>query len=66
MRVTMQMLIKSNGDKRVMIFILLGICFVLAVTVSCQYVELKKSDSKILKNTNEIIKILTIGENNGN
>ncbi len=59
-------LVKSNERKNVVIFILIAICFVLAITVSCQYVELKKSDSKILKNTNEIIGILTIGEENGN
>ena len=58
-------LIKSNERKNVVIFILIAICFVLAVMGSCQYVELKKSDSKILKNTNEIKGILTIGEENG-
>lgn len=58
-------LIKSNERKNVVIFILIAICFVLAIITSCQYVELKKSDNEILKNTNEIIGILTIGEENG-
>ncbi len=59
-------LVKSNERKNVLIFILIVICFVLAITVSYQYVEIKKSNDKILKNTNEIIGILTIGEENGN
>ena len=50
-------LIKSNKRKNVVIFIMLAIVFVLVITVSCQSVEIKKSNDKILKNTNEIIKI---------
>ena len=54
-------LVKSNEIKNVVIFILIAICFVLAIMGSCQYVELKKSNGKILKNTNEIKSILTLG-----
>lgn len=59
---TKDKLIKSNERKNVVIFILIAICFVLVITVSCQYVELKNINNEILKNTNEIIGILTIGE----
>ena len=65
MRITKKQLVKSNERKNVVIFILIAICFVLAITVSCQYVELKNINKEILKNTNEIIGILTIGEENG-
>ena len=65
-------LIKSNERKNVAIFILIAICFVLAITVSCQYVEIKNlleiQSSKtnyIIKNAESIIDILTIGEENG-
>ena len=58
-------LVKSNERKNIVIFILIAICFVLAIITSCQYVELKNINKEILKNTNEIIGILTIGEENG-
>lgn len=61
MRITKKQLVKSNERKNVVIFILIAICFVLAVMGSCQYVELKNINNEILKNTNEIIKIFTIG-----
>ena len=66
MRITKKQIVKSNKRKNVVIFIMLAIVFVLVITVSCQSVEIKKSNDKILKNTNEIIGILTIGESNGN
>jgi hypothetical protein len=58
-------LIKSNERKNVVIFMLLVLSFVLAITGSCYLVQIKESNDKILKNTNEIIGILTIGEENG-
>lgn len=73
MRITKKQLVKSNERKNVVIFIILAIVFVLAITVSAQYQQnkniLQKQASKIdcaVKNTNEIIKILIIGESNGN
>ena len=66
MRITKKQLVKSNERKNVVIFIMLAIVFVLVITVSCQSVEIKKSNDKILKNTNEITKILTVGESNVN
>ena len=69
MRITKKQLVKSNEIKNVVIFILLAIVFVLSITVSAQYQQnkniLQKQASKIdcaVNNTNEIIKILTIGE----
>lgn len=62
MRITEKQLAKSNERKNVVIFILIELCFLLAIIVSWQYVEIKKTNDKILKSTNEIIKILTIGE----
>ena len=59
-------LIKSNEIKNLVIFILIELCFVLAIIVSCQSVEIKKSNDKILKNTNEIIGILTLAAENVN
>lgn len=66
MRITKKQLVKSNERKNVVIFTIIAICFVLAITVLCQYVEIKKSNNEILKSTNEIIGILTIGEPNVN
>ncbi len=59
-------LIKNNERKNVVIFILLAIVFVLSITVSCQSVEIKKTNDKILKSTNEIIGILTLAAENVN
>lgn len=66
MRITKSQLVKSNKIKNVVIFIMLEIVFVLSITVFCEYVEIKKSNNEILKNTNKVIGILTIGESNGN
>lgn len=66
MRITKKQLVKSNERKNVVIFIMLAIVFVLVITVSCQSVEIKKSNDKILKNTNEIIGILTLAAENVN
>jgi uncharacterized membrane protein YciS (DUF1049 family) len=61
-------LIKSSERKNVVIFILIAICFVLAITLSCQNVQIIKNtdlvlenQNKIIANTSEIIGILTIG-----
>ena len=60
-------LIKSNERKNVVIFILIAICFVLAITLSCQNVQIIKNtdlvlenQNKIIANTSEIINILTL------
>jgi len=66
MRITKKQLVKSNERKNVVIFILLAIVFVLSITASCQSVEIKKTNDKILKSTNEIIGILTLAAENGN
>ena len=58
---------KSNERKNVVIFILIAICFVLAITLSCQNVQIIKNtdlvlenQNKIIANTSEIINILTL------
>ena len=66
MRITKKQLVKSNERKNVVIFIMLAIVFVLVITASCQSVEIKKSNDKILKSTNEIIGILTLAAENVN
>ena len=60
-------LIKSNERKNVVIFILIAICFVLAITLSCKNVQIIKNtdlvlenQNKIIANTSEIINILTL------
>ena len=69
MRITKRMLVKQNELLKAVIFVLLGIIFVLSITVSIQIPEFKnlllKQSNGIkltVSNTEKIIDILTIGE----
>jgi len=69
MRVTKRMLVKQNELLKAVIFVLLGIIFVLSITVSVQIPEFKNLLEKqsngiklTVTNTEKIIGILTIGE----
>lgn len=62
MRITKKMLLKQNETLRSWIFVLLAMCFILAITLSFQVLYVQKQSDKILNNSNEIVKILTLTE----
>lgn len=69
MRITKKMLVKQNELLKAVIFVLLGIIFVLSITVSIQIPEFKnlllKQSNGIkltVSNTEKIIDIFTIKE----
>ena len=69
MRVTKRMLVKQNELLKAVIFVLLGIIFVLSITISVQIPEFKnlllKQSNGIkltITNTEKIIDIFTIKE----
>ena len=68
-RITKKMLSKSNERKNVVIFILLAVVFVLSMIESVEFIKLKKevielnkTAESVLKDTREIIGILTLTE----
>ena len=65
MRNTKRKLSSDNSRLKCVVFIEYCIICILLIILSFNLLDVKKSNDDILKNTNEIIGILTIGEENG-
>jgi len=65
MRITKRKLSSDNSRLKFVVFIEYCIICILLIILSFNLLDVKKSNDDILKNTNEIIGILTIGEENG-
>lgn len=64
MRITKRKLSSDNSRLKFVVFIEYCMICILLIILSFN-MDLKRTNDKILKNTNEIIGILTIGEENG-